>query len=201
MHFNIETLLRRYGYEGIFLILFLEVVGIPFPAETTLIISGIEWSKGVFSLLPLILWSSFGNITGSVIGYWIGRLLGRPIVLRYGRFVGISEERLQRAETRFGKYRIPVVLFGKFIAGIRVLIPYVAGMGDMPFPGFSLYNTVSAFAWSFTFLVMGKYIGIELRRYHHVMHRILLPAIIIGAIATGVYLWLRARKKRKRSGD
>ena len=61
MHIDIQQLLHHYGYFGVFLILFFEMIGIPFPAETTLTISGFEWSSGVFQLATLILAAALGN--------------------------------------------------------------------------------------------------------------------------------------------
>jgi len=133
VHFNIQLLLHHYGYIGVFFILLLENIGIPFPAETTLTISGFEWTKGVFKFLPLLFAAGIGNIVGSTIAYWIGYLLGRPVIVRFGQYIGITEERLDVADKKFAKFQSAIVLFGKFIAGIRVLIPYLAGINRIVF--------------------------------------------------------------------
>ena len=125
MHIHIHQMLQHYGYFGVFFILLLEMVGIPFPAETTLTISGFEWSNGAFKLIPLLLAAGLGNIVGSMIAFWIGRLLGRPVIVRYGKYVGITNERLDKANDMFHRHQSWIVIIGKFIAGIRVLIPYL----------------------------------------------------------------------------
>ena len=96
MHLHIQALLHHYGYLGVFFILLMEMIGIPFPAETTLTISGFEWTQGVFRLVPLLLAASIGNIFGSTIAYGIGRFLGRPVIVRFGKYIGITNERLDR---------------------------------------------------------------------------------------------------------
>lgn len=196
-HFDIQAMIHHYGYIGVFLILCMENIGIPFPAETTLTISGIEWTQGVFKLIPLLLTASLGNILGSTVSYGIGRFLGRPVVVRCGQYVGISHERLDKANAMFTKYQSPVVLFGKFIAGIRVLIPYLAGINKMSFTVFTVYNAVSAVVWAGVFIIVGKYIGIEWSRYHQVLHQYLLPAIIVVVGLAGLYVGLKIRRKRR----
>lgn len=197
MHLNIQMFIHHYGYAGIFAALFFEVIGIPFPAETTLTLAGFEWTKGVFSLVPLLVVAAMGNIIGSSIAYAVGYFLGRPVILRYGKYVGITEARLNRADQKFGRYRVSVVLFSKFIAGIRVLVPYLAGLNRMSFLLFTLYNAISAFAWTAAFIVLGKYIGVGWARYHHLFYRFLVPAIVAGVLIVGVAIVLRIRKKRR----
>ncbi len=193
---HLQALIHHYGYAGVFVILFLENVGIPFPAETTLTISGFEWMHGVFHLLPLLLVAGLGNIWGSTVAYGIGRWLGRPVIVRFGQYVGITHERLDKAESLFEKYQSPVVLVGKFIAGIRVLVPYIAGINKMSFWLFSIYNAISAWVWAAVFILLGNYIGKEWSRYHQYLARYWIPLLIVVVPLFGVYLYLR-RKRRK----
>jgi membrane protein DedA with SNARE-associated domain len=196
MHIHVQQLIEHYGYSGIFVILLLEMIGIPFPGEATLTLSGIEWTTGAFSLLPLLGSAILGNVIGSSIAYGIGRFLGRPAILRYGRFVGITDERLDKAEAKFNEYRIPVILFSKFIAGIRVMVPYLAGINGMSFVAFSIYNFISATLWSVVFIVLGRYLDVAWHRYHQIMHHFLVPVLIVTVLVVGVYFWLKTRNKR-----
>ncbi len=180
-----------------FFILLLEMIGIPFPAETTLTITGFEWTQGVFRLVPLLAAASLGNILGSTVAYALGRFLGRPIIVRFGRFIGITNERLDKANHLFARYQSPVVLFGKFIAGVRVLIPYLAGINKMPFWLFTTYNTASAIVWAGLFIILGRYIGVEWSRYHRVLHQYMVPAIIVAAVLVAAYVALKVWRKRR----
>lgn len=197
MHIHVQQLISQYGYIGVFFILLVENIGIPFPAETTLTISGFEWMKGAFSLIPLLLSAAIGNILGSTIAYSIGYYLGRPVIVRFGRYIGITSERLDVADKKFAKFRSTVVLFGKFIAGIRVLIPYLAGINRMPFILFSVYNAVSALAWAAFFIIIGRYIEVAWSHYHKVMHQYLVPSIIVVLLLVGIYIALKVRMKRR----
>ncbi len=196
MHIDIQQLLHHYGYFGVFLILFFEMVWIPFPAETTLTISGFEWARGVFQLVPLILAAVLGNIAGSSVAFWIGCWLGRSVLIRFGKYVGITNERLDKADHLFHRYQSWIVLIGKFIAGIRVLIPYLAGINKMNFTIFSLYNALSAIVWATVFIVFGRYIGIEWIKYHQVLHHYLVLGIIVGIIMIGIFAVLKMRHRK-----
>ena len=199
MHLNIQLVIHHYGYIGVFFILLVEMIGIPFPAETTLTLSGIEWTQGAFRIVPLLIVATVGNATGSVIAYWLGRLLGRPVIERFGKYVGITRERLDKANITFQKYEAAVVLLSKFVAGIRVLVPYLAGINKMSFTRFAVFTTISAIAWSSVFIILGKYLGIEWTRYHQVLHRYMLPGIIGIVILLALwYGWRRYLKVRSR---
>lgn len=198
MHFDIQATIHHYGYYGVFFILLLEMIGIPFPAETTLTISGFEWTQHVFKLVPLLFSAAIGNILGSTIAYIIGRFLGRPVIVRFGKYIGITGERLDKANEMFVKYQSPLVLFGKFIAGIRVLTPYLAGINKMSFTVFSIYNAISAVVWAAAFIIIGKYIEVEWHRYHQVLHQYMIPAIIVVGILIALYVAFKIRHKRQR---
>jgi membrane protein DedA with SNARE-associated domain len=193
---HVQLLINHYGYPGVFIILMLEMIGIPFPAETTLTLSGVEWTQGTFHLVPLLFAATIGNAIGSIIAYWIGRLLGRHVIVRFGKFVGITSGRLDKANLTFQKYDTTVVLFSKFIAGIRVLVPYLAGINKMSFVFFTFCTTLSALVWSAVFIILGRYLGMEWLRYRQMFHQYLLPGVVLIMLGGGLVLILRIRKKK-----
>jgi len=196
MHINAHHLIVHYGYIGVFVILLAEMIGIPFPAETTLALAGIAWTRGTLSLIPLMFASAIGNITGSLIAYGVGRFL-RPLVVRFGKYIGLTSDRLEKVETKFQANQISIVLFSKFIAGFRVLVPYVAGIHRMPFVPFLIYTTIGAFAWTTTFIFLGKYIGAAWRHFHRFFLKFLLPIIALAAASSIGFLFYRRRFTRK----
>lgn len=195
MHFNVHHLIHQYGYAGIFFALLLEMIGIPFPGETLLTLSGVEWTKGNLSFLPLLLVATMGNIVGSSIAYAIGRFWGRPVILRFGKVVRITNEKLDQAQLKFRRYSIVLILVAKFIAGIRVLVAYIAGMDRMPFISFTIYNTIASLMWVSIFLVFGRYVGVAWEQYHQVLHQYMLPAIFVLVVMVGFYWWMKNKKK------
>ncbi|MFX4301529.1 DedA family protein [Alicyclobacillus tolerans] len=195
--FFIQHLLHLYGYGGLFIILLAEMIGFPFPAETTLTLAGVEWSQGMFSFLPLLLVSAFGNIAGSTIAYGIGYFLGRPVILRFGRWVGVTEARLKKAENKFVQYQISILLWGKFVSVIRVLVPYIAGLERMPMIRFSLLNSISAFLWAAVFLLEGRFLGVL---WTDERHREWYVVLGIGIVMMLV-VWWRWRTAKRRHGQ
>jgi membrane protein DedA with SNARE-associated domain len=167
---SIHALIANYGYVGVTCILCLEMIGIPFPAETTLTVTGFAWSQGDFHFIPLLLSAVIGNLIGSTVAYWIGAWLGRPVVLRFGRYIGLTEARLNAAERKFQGYETIVVLIAKFIAGVRVAIPYLAGINRMSFALFTMVNTIGAILWAAVFILAGRYAGEAWARYHTYLH-------------------------------
>jgi membrane protein DedA with SNARE-associated domain len=118
-------------------------------------------------------------------------IFGQPVIVRFGKYIGITNERLDKANEMFTKYQIPVILFGKFIAGIRILIPYLAGINKMS------YNTVSAVVWVSAFIIVGKYIEFEWRYYHRLLHQYMVPAILFVVLLVGIYFGLKIRHKHR----
>lgn len=194
MHIPIHQLIIQDGYFGVFLILLVEMVGIPFPAETTLTLSGIAWSQGSLSLVPLIGCAVLGNFIGSSIAYGIGYHLGRPFLLRYGRFVGIRESHLHKADQLFKKYGNPLILFAKFIAGVRVLVPYLAGMNRMSFVRFSVLNLLGALVWTTAFIVAGRYVGVAWIHYHKLIMHWMIPIVCVVVLVGGFAVFKKIKR-------
>jgi membrane protein DedA with SNARE-associated domain len=196
IHFHIHYWLQHYGYGGIFFILMAESIGIPFPTETTLTFIGIEWIKGEFSLLPILLVATVGNITGSSISYCIGRYIGRNAIVSFGKYIGITNERLDQADRKFLKYRKSVLIISKFVAGFRVFAPYLAGMNKMPFIEFSILNSIGAIVWVTTFVLLGRYVNVAWRHYHVIMHQNILPIALISIVIIALFFFFRNNLKK-----
>ncbi|GIM46487.1 alkaline phosphatase [Collibacillus ludicampi] len=194
---NVHHLLETYGYIGIFGALFLEYLGIPFPAETILTVSGFAWAKGTFAFLPLYLSALTGTFAGSLVAYFIGLYFGRPFILRYGKYVRITHEKLDQAEEKFKKYTIPILIFSRFLAGVRVLVPYLAGINRTALKSFILYSLIGSLVWAMLFLFIGRFVGHEWHYVQHRLHRYLIPLLAaIAVMIAGIWL-LRARNNRK----
>ena len=192
------VIISHYGYFGVVIALILEFLFIPFPAETILIISGVMWHKGIFHLVPLLIIATAGSWIGSLIGYFIGSYVGRPVLLRYGRYVKLDEVKLAKAEHAFRHYSIAILGIGRFIAGIRVLIAYVAGMNKMGLGIYMLITLISAALWASAFVLVGATIG---AKWQWVVSMVKLHprlAILAGVIMMSllVYYWWKKRSKK-----
>src|SRR5215216_6098228 len=129
---RILSLIEHYGYLVILFGVMLESTGVPLPGETILIASGVLVQRGHLDLGYVIVFGILGAVTGDQIGYWVGRKGGRPFVLRWGRYVFITPERLRRPEIFFDRHGGRAVFLARFVAGLRVFGALVAGISRMP---------------------------------------------------------------------
>ncbi len=191
MHHYIAHLLQTYGYAGVFFALALEYV-LAVPAETILTTTGILWQQKIYhlQLLPLILATSLGTTFGATFAYFMGRTLGRPFLLRYGKFVRLTPKRIDKADKLFAKYTLPTLIISRYIAVIRILIPYLAGINRVKLPLYITTIFLSSLLWTSTFVMAGSVID---RAWSAVIvhwQRNLIPALIILAVFIAGYAYL-----------
>jgi membrane protein DedA with SNARE-associated domain len=144
----IQPYLETYGYWVIALIILLENAGLPLPGETTLILAGVLAHQGTLSFPLVLLAAITGAIVGDNCGYFIGRRYGRDLVLKFGKNFGLSPAKFAKAEEGFLKNSSWAVFFGRFIVLLRVLAGPLAGITQMPWPKFFLFNAMGAIAWA-----------------------------------------------------
>jgi membrane protein DedA with SNARE-associated domain len=156
---NILDLISRYGYLIVFFGVMAESTGVPLPGETILISAGILVQRGSLDLGDAIFFGILGAILGDQIGYWAGREGGRPFILRYGRYVLITPERLERAEAFFARHGGKAVFMARFFSGLRVFGALVAGMSRMPWGTFILYNGLGSAIWVPAAFLVGYFLG------------------------------------------
>jgi membrane protein DedA with SNARE-associated domain len=139
--------LHHYGYFAVGLGIFAESVGLPLPGETLLVAAAVLASQGHMNPVILILTAWATAVMGDNLGYWIGRKGGRPLVLKYGIRIGITERRFNRVERFLLKYGRPAVAIARFVIIARQLNGLVAGAIRMPWWQFFLYNCIGALLW------------------------------------------------------
>ena len=145
---NLLHLIGRYGYLMVFFGVTLEGAGVPLPGETVLIAAGALVHRGVLDFGDTLFFGILGAVVGSQIGYWVGRFGGRPFVVRWGRYVLITPERLGHAEAFFARHGGSAVFLARFVAGLRVFGALVAGTSRMPWGKFTLYNLLGGIVWA-----------------------------------------------------
>ncbi len=166
---NIEAviaLMPTWGYLIIFLLMTIESSFIPFPSEVVMIPAGFLAYRGALSchLPPLdaalaLLVGILGSLAGAIINYALAYRLGRPFLHKYGRFVLLSEDTLNRSEEIFRKYGDTATLVCRLLPAIRQLISLPAGLCHMDFRRFSLLTSLGAGFWCIILLGIGWYFG------------------------------------------
>ncbi|MGE7024396.1 DedA family protein [Solibacillus cecembensis] len=156
----IQDLIASYGYLAIFFVLVLGIFGIPIPDEVLLMIVGYFTNIHVLNYELAIFISFAGAFIGVTISYIIGRKAGRPLIVKYGKWIGLKEKRVMKVESWMKKYGAYSLIFGYFIPGFRQVICCFAGISKMELKTFITFSAIGSFLWSFTFITIGKSIGI-----------------------------------------
>jgi membrane protein DedA with SNARE-associated domain len=190
---SILHLISQYGYLIILFGVMAESTGVPLPGETILISAGILVQRGDLDLGDVIFFGILGAVVGDQIGYWVGREGGRPFILRWGRYVFITPERLARAEAFFARHGGKAVFMARFFSGLRVFGALVAGMSRMRWGTFILYNALGGAVWATAAVLVGYFLGSSLGVVERWTGRasILLFALVLLALVLYLsYRWV-----------
>lgn len=147
------------GYPGIFLAMFVEGILTPIPSELIMPFAGYLASTGRFSLPLVILIGSLGAACGSTVAYGIARVVGRPIVERYGRYLFLDAKKVDRADAWFKKWGSWGILLGHAVPGIRSVISFPAGIFKMDIKRFVIFTFLGALIWNTVLASAGYLLG------------------------------------------
>ena len=158
----LTTLLAEYLYAGVFIAAIIETIIPPIPTMAVFPTAGFLASQNNFELYQVILLGIIGGLgasIGSTVIYLIALKLGRVALLRYLRYVKVSEKKLTRVEKWFQKYGEKAVLFGRMIPVFREMISIPAGLFKMKFAKFLTYTILGSCGWSMTLILVGYHFG------------------------------------------
>jgi membrane protein DedA with SNARE-associated domain len=165
------------------------------PGEMTLIISSMIASRGKLNIVKVLCIAFAAAVIGDSIGYWIGRLGGRAIILRYGKYIFLSESRFQKVEQLFSRYSQRIVFAARFIAGLRQLNGLVAGTLAMPWKRFVLFNAMGAALWVAFWGILSYFLGHHAHNIYLFFYR--FEIISFGILVIMIVLFLLLRKLKK----
>ena len=149
---GIENLVHTYGLWGLFALVMLESMGLPLPGETALIAEALyAGTNHHTSVMAIILVAAMAAVVGDNLGYLIGRSVGLRLLVRYGRYVRIGEDRLKLGKHLFRRHGGKIVFFGRFVALLRALAALLAGANRMPWPRFLVMNAAGGIVWATLF--------------------------------------------------
>jgi ribosomal protein L22 len=158
INFIVQTV-GEWGYAGIFLMMFLESSFFPFPSEVAMIPAGYLAHQGQMSLVLAWCAGTAGSLAGAVFNYYLCYFFGRELVLKYGKYVGITKVKMRKFEAFFKRHGEISTFNCRLIPGIRQYISLPAGLAKMNLFKFSLYTTLSAGIWVAILLAVGYYLG------------------------------------------
>ena len=151
---------RGGGYWGIFLLMAMESSVIPVPSEIVIPPAAFLAAQGQLSFAGVILAGTAGSYVGSALSYWVSLWVGRPLIVRYGRYFLLGEEKIARAEVWLQRYEAGGIFFARLLPVIRHLISIPAGLVRMNFGVFSLVTILGAALWCSVLAFLGD------RLYH-----------------------------------
>jgi membrane protein DedA with SNARE-associated domain len=195
---DLAARLGHWAYALVFLVATLEAsvfLGLVVPGETLTIAAGFLVSAGILELVPTILTAAAGATLGDSIGYELGRRLGRPWLVQYGRRFGFDERRLDRIDALFVRHGGKAVVVARFVGFVRALAPFVAGAARMPYPRFLLFNVIGAWLWAIGLVTLGYVLGASWWIAERWVGRVgLIAAVVVLTVA-----WLSLRWARRQS--
>lgn len=173
----------------------LESVGVPLPGETALVLAAIyAGATGHLSIISVIAAAIAGAVLGDSCGYWVGRSAGTRLLARYGRYIGLTPNRLVLGEYLFERHGGKIVFFGRFIAILRVLAAFLAGLNNYKWRLFLGFNASGATVWALVF-GLGAYIfGDAITRLSGPMGMVGIAGVVLGILV----FWLVMRRQEKK---
>jgi membrane protein DedA with SNARE-associated domain len=146
---HLSEFIAQYGYFAVFGLIVFQSLGIPLPGEAALIAAAIyAQHTDRISILGIVAVAGLASAFGSTLGYWIGRRGGYPLLSRYGHHVGLNAARMRLGEYLFSLHGGKIMLFGRFMAVLRVYEAVLAGTYRMRFERFMVFNVLGAAIWA-----------------------------------------------------
>ena len=197
----LTNLFQTIGWFGVVVIMALESANIPIPSEVTMPLSGwmLVQAKGLTAWSAFLLggwWGAVGCTLGSVVSYALGAWGGRPLVERYGRYIMVHEEDLEKADRWFARWGDWAAFVSRLLPIVRTFISFPAGVVRMSFWRFIAYSFVGSFIWCALLALGGFYFGEHWEELRAIMRPFDIP-IAIAILAAVAYYVLRHVRSRK----
>jgi membrane protein DedA with SNARE-associated domain len=196
----LSGILQQYGLWAIGLLITLEDFGVPVPGETILIAGAIYAGAGRLNIVALGVVAFVAAVTGDNIGFAIGHFGGRALALRFGRYVFLTEERLDKAERFFDRRGSIVITFARFVEGLRQANGIIAGITGMHWLRFLVFNAIGAVLWVGTWVTIGYFAGSNITTIYHYItlySYYVLAGLVV--LIVGYIVWRRRRRRRRRA--
>jgi len=193
---NIQEVAHQYGYWAIFVGILLENLGIPIPGETVTLVGGFLAGNNELNYWFVVGDAATGAAIGGTCGYWIGRIGGWSLLMRLASLLRISEVKVLGVKEKFSENAAKAVFFGRFLALLRIFAAPLAGIAEMPFAKFLLYNFLGAAAWASAMVSLAFFAGkiVSLEQLVQWVGQFAVLALLILVSLIAVPLWLESRQ-------
>ena len=198
---TLAPLLNHYGYLAVGGIVLVEDFGVPAPGETILIAAAVYAGAGQLNVFAVAAIGFVAAVVGDNIGYAIGHFGGRPLALRFGRYVFLTPERLEKAESWFGRHGGKIVTIARFVEGLRQANGIIAGISKMHWAKFIAFNAIGAALWVGLWVTVGYLAGNHITPIYDTARRYELYLLIAVAVVVIVLTVRYARHRRAAARD
>ena len=192
--FIVETV-GTLGYPGIFALMFLESSFFPFPSEVVMVPAGYLASKGEMNIFLVVFAGTAGSLGGALFNYYVACNLGRPFLLKYGRYVGFGEGSLKKSENFFERHGDISIFLGRLIIAVRQYISLPAGLCRMRLDRFVIYTSLGAGLWVIILTAIGYLVGSNEEMIRDYTKKSTL--YLFGFVAVAAYLYIWSYKRRR----
>lgn len=193
--------LLKYGSFAIFGLLALGIIALPVPEETLMVLAGILMANEKLHEIPTIIAAYAGSMCGITVSYLLGRVADNFIIHKFGRWVGLSEQKIKIAHHWFARFGKWTLVIGYYIPGIRHLTGFAAGATSLEYKKFALFAYSGAFIWVSTFLSIGYFLGdywiAILEKIEYNLTEIVIVVVVLVTLFFVVRHFYNKIKKRK----
>jgi len=191
--------LIHYGSFALFCLLALGIIALPVPEETLMVIAGVLMYNEQVSMPATVIAALGGSIFGITVSYLLGITLGTYFLKKYGKYVGLTEKRLETVHNWFERFGKWTLVIGYFIPGVRHLTGFAAGSSKLEYKYFALFAYTGALLWVSVFLSIGYFFGnywLQVLANFNMPADEIMTAIIFGAIlACGGFIFYKVKNK------
>ena len=196
----IESVIEKIGYLGVALLVGLENVIPIIPSEIVQPYAGFVAQRDNKSVVLMIIVATIGSVLGSLVMYgiaaWIGPVRLRAFIVRYGKFVGVSEHELTRAEAWFDRNAVVSVLIGRCVPLIRSVVSIPAGFRKMKLIPYIICTFIGSLLWNIFLIGAGAMLGDNwesVTKYMSAIQYVVVAAIII---VVGKFIWTHLKRRK-----
>jgi membrane protein DedA with SNARE-associated domain len=195
----VAPVLDNYGYLAVAGLILAENFGMPVPGETILVAAAVYAGTGRLSIVAVGVIAVLAAFAGNCIGYAIGYFGGHALALRFGKYVFLTRERLDKAEQFFRRHGGLVLVIARFPDGLRQASGIIAGIAEMPLRRFLVFNAVGAVLWVALWSTMGYLAGNHIGTIYTDAVRYSLYLLLALAVLAAAWL-ARVMIRRRRRG-
>lgn len=192
---QLGTFISHYGLIAVFILMTLESACIPIPSEVVMPYAGYLAFSEHLTFWSVVIVGTVANVVGSLIAYYVGRVGGRPFILKYGRYILLNQKHLERAEHWFSRHGQSTVFVARLLPALRTFISLPAGVAKMSLGPFILYSLLGSLPWNFAL----AYGGYQLGKNWELVGEYSKPLTYIGGVlfvAAILWFWFGRRRNR-----